>query len=329
MLSQIGLFINIAFQIYSINSSENNNIICSPLQNAVIHKCNSDCHNCDFDDTEMILNNCLDENGNIAYNLLCSDSTVNNCPIQYNDCDSIYVCPKITEITQCGDGGINGYTTYRLSLVIINNNIKNIYAIYGTDNTREKPLDIPPAYQGNSIFNSNIGGISNELIAINNECNFDSWLTIDITDGDKDNELGAVGLDFNSWTINNGIYNTNGAIFLLDPDKLSNSNEYTIAQITVPNDFTYNLKVNVQGKKKEITHDDNQALNDNSWQQEEIIFPISPPLSININTIPNHCTQWYDGCNICNVVNGIKGTCTYNLCIRFDNSRCLSFSTGH
>ena len=168
--------------------------------NAVIHRCNSNCHNCDFDDTREILNGCLDNNGNIAYNSLCSEVRINNCPIQYADCDSQYVCPKITEITECGDGGIDGYTTYQLSLVVKNDNVKNIYAIYGSDTNQEYPLDVPPAYQGSSIFNNNIGGINPQLININSDARFDSWLTISLTDGDPDNKLSAIGIDFNSWT---------------------------------------------------------------------------------------------------------------------------------
>ena len=319
------------YYITNIQAGNPNNEICSSLQNAVIHECNSDCHNCDFSDTEKVLNNCLDEQGNIAYNLLCSDSTINDCPIPYNNCDSPYVCPKITEITQCGNGGIDGMTTYRLSLIVKNDNVKNIYAIYGTDNTHAKPLDIPPAYQGDTIFNSNIGGISDELIAIKNDCNYDSWLTIGITNGDRENKISAVGLDFNSWTMDSGIYSTNGAVFLVNPnDDPINMNEYIVAQITVPNNFHYNIKMNVQGKNIESRRNTfDNILNDDSWQQEEIIFPISPPQTINIDTIPTHCTQWYNGCNNCDVVNGILSSCTKNLCFRNDNSRCLSFSTGH
>ena len=50
-----------------------------------------------------------------------------------NDCDNEFVCPKITEITDCGENGLNGYSTYRLSLIVKNPNVKNIYAIYGDD----------------------------------------------------------------------------------------------------------------------------------------------------------------------------------------------------
>ena len=41
------------------------------------------------------------------------------------------------------------------------------------------------------------------------------------------------------------------------------------------------------------------------------------------------CT-WYDGCNNCQVNNGILGACTRMMCFRQDNPRCTRFETsGH
>ena len=307
--------------------SEQSNV-CSSLQNSVIHRCNSDCHNCDFDDTQVILNECLDMNGNVAYNSLCSEVMINNCPIQYDDCDSEYVCPKITEITECGDGGIDGYTTYQLSLVVKNDNVKNIYAIFGSDETGNNPLIIPPAYQGDTIFNNNIGGIDPQLIAINSDSQFDSWLTISLTNGDPNNKLSAIGIDFNSWTTDTGINTVNGAVFVMNPEEtITTGDEYIVAQLTIPNDLSYEVLMNAQGKKINF---DSSVARDNSWSQTNIIFNISPPQVINVDMIPNNCKSWYDGCNTCQVINGEMGACTRQMCFRNDNSRCLLFNVnGH
>jgi hypothetical protein len=305
------------------------NSICSVLQEAVIHKCDSNCQNCDFADTRELLNNCLDENGNNAYDSICSSDDNSDCPIEYIPCDSEYVCPKITEVTQCGDGGIDGYTTYRLSLVIKNDNVKNIYAVYGSDSDNiMKPLDFPPAYQGSSIFNNNIGGIPPTLISINSDSQFDSWLTIGLTNGDPLNKLSTIGIDFNSWTIDDGINTINGAVFQMNPEeRIINTNECIIAQLTIPNTLSYEVKVNVQGKKK---ISDSSIASDSSWNQENIIFNISPPNRIIQTTIPNNCKIWYDGCNRCQVNNGVLGSCTRMMCFTEDNPRCLSFNTnGH
>jgi len=303
--------------------------VCSILQEASIHKCESNCHNCDLDNTRILLNNCLDQNGNNAYDSICSENIENyECPIEYNDCELEYVCPKITEVTQCSDGGIEGYTTYQLSLIINNDNVKDIYAIYGSDENDACPMDIPAAYQGNTVFNNNIGGVNPELISINSDSEFDSWLTIGLTDGDPSNKLSTIGIDFNSWTDINGIYTTNGAVFVMDPEEnIIQGNEYIVAQLTIPNDISYDISLNAQGKKK---YSNSNIPLDQSWHQEGIIFNVSPPNRVIHNTIPNNCVMWYDGCNRCQVNNGIMGSCTRMMCFTLDNPRCLSFNrNGH
>jgi len=55
-------------------------------------------------------------------------NTINSCIIEKPDCNYEYVCPKITEITDCGEDGIDGFATYQLSLTIKpNKQIKNIF----------------------------------------------------------------------------------------------------------------------------------------------------------------------------------------------------------
>ena len=79
----------------------------------------------------------LDENG--CDICLCNTVTVENCPLDEQICNYTYVCPKVTEITTCSEGGISGYTTYQLSLKIKENtDVKNIFAIYG--NTHDNPM---------------------------------------------------------------------------------------------------------------------------------------------------------------------------------------------
>ena len=297
---------------------------CSSNQMAVYHECNSDCHNCDFENTRIILSDCMN-NGVRASNDLCRGD-IHSCSIPYNDCNNEFVCPKITEITDCGENGLDGYSTYRLSLIVKNPNIKNIYAIYGDEDNSPKPMIIPPAYQSIINFNSNIGGVLPAIVNIDPDTQYDSWLTIGITDGNADNEVSVVGIDFTSWTETSGIHTTNGAVFTMDPEvSVVDGDEYIVAQITIPNTRSVELILNAQGKTKcEECNPDN-----NSWKQENIIFDISPPTN-NLNTIPQSCATWYDGCNTCQVVNGQIGSCTRMMCFREDNPRCISFQTsGH
>ena len=52
----------------------------------------------------------------------------------------------------------------------------------------------------------------------------------------------------------------------------------------------------------------------------------------NINTLPVHipinCNQWYDGCNNCNVKNGILTDCTRLMCFIEDTPYCINY-LGH
>ena len=300
---------------------------CSEVQMAVYHECNSDCHNCDFKDTRTVLSDCMN-NGILASDDLCQGD-IHSCSIPYNDCDNEYVCPKITEITDCGENGLDGYSTYRLSLIIKDPNVKNIYAIYGDDETSPKPMIIPPAYQSIINFNSNIGGVLPAIINIDSDAQYDSWLTIGITDGNSDNEVMTVGIDFSTWTETSGIHTTNGAVFTMDPEiNVVDGDEYIVAQITIPNMRSVELTLNAQGKTKCEEH--NNCNKDNrAWKQEGIIFNIEPPTS-NQNSIPPTCVSWYDGCNNCQVSNGQLGACTRMMCFREDNPRCIRFETsGH
>jgi len=300
---------------------------CSQSQNSVIHMCESDCPNCDFGSTNTILGNCLNSDGRVAKDNLCRDD-ISSCRIPYSVCDLEYVCPKITEVTSCGEDGIEGYTTYRLSLILNNPLVKNIYAIYGDDEDDDySPMVIPPAYQGDISFNNNIGGITSSLINIVPELRYDSWLTIGITDGDTENKLSSVGIDFISWTEDNGITTTNGAVFTMDPEGIIiQGDEYIIAQLTLPNDYSDEVRINAQGK----TNCETCERDGRSWKQEGIIFNIEPPTHNNHNAIPSNCVSWYDGCNTCQVNNGILGACTRMMCFREGNPYCLRFdTTGH
>ena len=298
---------------------------CSYVQMAAYHECNSDCNNCDFRDTRTVLSDCMN-NGILARDDLCQND-IHSCSIPYNDCDNEFVCPKVTEITDCGENGLNGYSTYRLSLIIKNSNVKNIYAIYGDDEHSPKPMIIPPAYQSIINFNSNIGGVLPAIVNIDPDAQYDSWLTIGLTDGNYNNEISTVGIDFSSWTETSGIHTTNGAVFTIDPEiNVVDGDEYVVAQITIPNGRSVELTLNAQGK----TNCGNNCNKDNrSWKQEGIIFDIEPP-SNNPHNIPSTCVSWYDGCNNCQVTNGQLRGCTRMMCFRMDNPRCTRFETsGH
>jgi hypothetical protein len=298
---------------------------CSMVQTAIMNECNSKCHTCDISNTLIVLNQCVTKDGIQSSENLCNPSQIDTCPIPYTTCNNNYVCPKITEVTQCSQGGISGYTTYQLSLIITNPAVQNIYAIYGDDQPIEYPMNIPPAYQGSSIFNSNLGGISPEIIAINNDATYDSWLTIGLTDGDLHDKLSVVGIDFGSWTETVGIHTTNGAVFVMDPQEvIVQGDEYVVAQLTIPNDVITTVVLNAQG---ELNCD--KCRHSQTWQEKQIVFHLERPQVVNPNMIPPNCLTWFDGCNTCSVTNGQLVSCTRIMCFREENPHCSVFDNGH
>lgn len=252
--------------------------------------------------------------------------TQNNCEIPYEECNNLYACPKITEITQCSEGGLEGYTTYRLSIILKPNmNIKNVYALYGSEDSQGNThMILPASKQIENAFGSNLGGVSDSIINVNPDSAFDSWITIGITDGNIHNDINSIGIDYESWDELHDMDIDNGAVFLMDPDTLMVSNEIIIGQFTIRNGSDKRGKINIQGKF--LTNYGNVA--DNSWKQEDIEFVLNQPNTLS-NGIPINCETWYDGCNTCRVSNGILGACTRMMCFREDTPYCMSFNSGH
>ena len=251
--------------------------------------------------------------------------TGEDCILQQPSCEGyLYVCPKLTEITNCNQDGIFGYTTYSLSLLIKPNiNIDNIYAIYGT---QENKMNIPPAYNSETEFNSNIGGTSEFIKNYSPNTAFDSWLTIGITDGNGDNDISSIGVDFSDWTVDQGIIIDNGAVFSMDPSlKIVAGREYIIAQLTVRTDEDYQVIINVQGKT--LINTDN--IDDKMWDEMNVVFPLISPTTINHYSPPISCILWYDGCNTCSTNNGVIGVCSRVMCFTEGTPRCIQYVSGH
>ena len=249
---------------------------------------------------------------------LNEDHYRDNCVIPEQECPYSYVCPKIREVTHCSERGIDGHTTYELSLILKpNTDAINIYALYGED---DKVMSIPPAYQetGNNIFNSNIGGIQQGLIDIHPDSRFDSWLTIGITDGNQENKISSIGIDFDTWTNTQGLSIDNGAIFILDPqEQIVDGDEYIIGQLTIPNTIETYVIINVQGKTG------NSQPPNNKWSEENIVFHLSKP-TVDKPDIPLNCLNWFDGCNNCLVNNGQITSCTRMVCSSSSIPHCIN-----
>ena len=249
------------------------------------------------------------------------------CNLQQPSCEGYtYLCPKLTEVTTCSNGGIDGFTTFRLSVVIKPNmNVQNLYALYGDGGVNS--LHLPVAYQSSLNYGSNIGGVNPFIINTYPETKYDSWLTIGLSNGDISNDLSSIGIDFNKWGEEESLDITDGAIFLMDPSKnIVDGDEYLLSQITVRKDSNPLVILNVQGK----TTFTDIPVSERSWKENNIRFVLISPQTENVR-IPNGCLIWFDGCNSCVVNNNIlTDICTELDCLNYDTASCLRYQqNGH
>lgn len=134
---------------------------------------------------------------------------------------------------------IDGFTTMRMSVTLTATQ-QNVYAMAGT--SADVPLSVPAAYQCATPFGADIGGVNPAFFAIANDAvlgfaEFDSWLTIGVTDGSQPGAM-SVSPGFNlgtQWTAETPLYEENVAIFWMDPSAgPGGSDPITLMQITVP-----------------------------------------------------------------------------------------------
>ena len=104
--------------------------------------------------------------------------------------------------------------------------------LYGDD---FRPYDVPEAYQTSNNVGANIGGINPLLLTYYPNSEFDSWLTIGVTDGNSLGTVNTIGIDFSQWDENNGLNIEDGAIFLNDPFTQTSHKKYIIAHLTLRN----------------------------------------------------------------------------------------------
>ncbi len=127
-----------------------------------------------------------------------------------------------TEVTviQSSPPGLANYVTYQVTLILANE-VENVYSIYG-DAGRD--LVFPPAYQVAAPFGTDFGGVNPMLFSAVPAAQYDSWLTVGITEGDTAHHINAIGVDFSVWSEANGLLSapdTGGSVFWMDPDMVS------------------------------------------------------------------------------------------------------------
>jgi hypothetical protein len=162
-------------------------------------------------------------------------------------------------------GSLDGYDTYVLTATLTAA-AQNVYSIFGN---ADFAFSIPAAYQADTPFGANTGGVNPEFFAINANSEFDSYLTIGLTDGDSAGALSSIGLDFASWTESAGLATDNGAVFFMAPDD-GPSSSAVVAQLTIPAGTSATAVMGLQGRPAGHTIDDDV----DDWQQS-LSFDVS------------------------------------------------------
>ena len=113
--------------------------------------------------------------------------------------NGVTIVPGISKVLD-GDAtrGIPGYTTWNLTVQMLGN-VKNAYTIYGT---KDAPLIMPAVYKCNcEPFGSNVGGTNPAFWTYKQEAEWDSWLTVGVTDGNADNAVSSIGFVYDTWCV--------------------------------------------------------------------------------------------------------------------------------
>ena len=121
-------------------------------------------------------------------------------------------------------------------------------------------MSIPPAYQEPTPFGANTGGTNPAFWAVMAGAQFDSWLTVGITEGDSGGALSSIGLDFDAWTADDALSTDDGAVFWMVPDDgPAAGTDAVVAQITVAAGSAGSATMGLQGRSS--TGEDWQSTN--------------------------------------------------------------------
>ena len=112
-----------------------------------------------------------------------------------------------------------------------------------------QPLTMPPAFQLATPFGADIGGANPAFFAIMADAEFDSWITVGMTDGSSPGAIAASpGFGIDTWTNTVGFSQEDGAIFWMTPSDGPVGPVVTLMQVTVPTGSTGTATGVIQGQ---------------------------------------------------------------------------------
>ena len=124
-------------------------------------------------------------------------------------------------------------------------------------------MNFPPAFQQATPFGANTGGTNPAFWTVMAGAEFDSWLTVGITDGDSSGALSSIGIDFDAWTETGGLGTSDGAVFWMSPDDgPAAGTDAVVAQLTVAQGSSGTASMGMQGRSSSGA----------DWQSDNIEF---------------------------------------------------------
>ena len=159
----------------------------------------------------------------------------------------IVAVEPVVEVIASSSNGVAGYSTYRLSLSL-SARAGSVYTIFGGQGNE---LEMPPAYQVDIPWGTDIGGVNPAFWAVGGHADsqWDSWLTVtDVSGAERGSLLQAVGIDFTSWNTNSGLVISDGAVFWMNPGAAPAVTPAVVAQLTIPQGVTLNARLNAAGR---------------------------------------------------------------------------------
>ena len=191
-----------------------------------------------FDPTVMIADACMATCGTCMADTDGSMTAPPDSPVQ----------PVVETLTTALAGG--GYTTYQLALEGNTALASNVYALYGDASNGGPALTMPPAYQVGAPFGADIAGVNPAFFAFMADAQYDSWITVGITESDTTNAISSIGLNFTTWTETTPLTTSDGSIFWMTPTDgpdFATTPVVVIAQLTVATGTSFDAMVSVQG----------------------------------------------------------------------------------
>jgi hypothetical protein len=128
-----------------------------------------------------------------------------------------------------------------------------------------------------------IGGMNPAFFEASPTAQYDSWLTVGLTEGLLSNEIASTGVAFDAcvdpwdsclvWEYNQPLVITDGAMFWLEPDDGPSGAYIVIAQVTVATGTSFVASVNLQGRGEDRSVNDDGVVS-GDWAETRVIFTV-------------------------------------------------------